>query len=106
MPRDGAYRQPRRIRRPMDARTTATERFIAAFSTAASPAGDGAGAQPSVADAQERRAFPAEFPEGLKPRLRLFLSVDLVGPTPYQQRRQMWRAEIDSFFIHIHSLIQ
>ena len=29
----------------------------------------------------ERKAFPADFPEGLKPRLRLFFSVDLVGST-------------------------
>src|SRR3989344_1397237 len=106
MPRDGAYRQPRRIRRPMDARTTATERFSAAFSPAASPAGDGAGAQPSVADAQERRAFPAEFPEGLKPRLRLFLSVDLVGSTPYKQSRQMWRPEIVSFYRNFDYILQ
>lgn len=44
------------------------------------------------------RAFPPDFPEGLKPRLRLFLSVDLVGSTSYKQSRQVWSPEILSFY--------
>lgn len=47
---------------------------------------------------ERRQTFPDEFPEGLKPRLRLFLSVDLVGSTPYKQSRQVWRPEILSFY--------
>jgi hypothetical protein len=90
----------------MDARTTATERFIAAFSTPASPLGDGAAGRLSLAEAPERRAFPPEFPEGLKPRLRLFLSVDLVGSTPYKQARQIWRPEIVSFYRNFDYILQ
>lgn len=53
---------------------------------------------PCAASSGLRKAFPDEFPEGLKPRLRLFLSVDLVGSTQYKQSRQVWRPEILSFY--------
>ena len=46
----------------------------------------------------QRKTFPDEFPEGLKPRLRLFLSVDMVGSTHYKQSRQAWRPEILNFY--------
>jgi hypothetical protein len=46
----------------------------------------------------DRTVFPEDLPEGLEPRLRLFLSVDLVGSTPYKQGRQAWRPEILSFY--------
>jgi hypothetical protein len=93
----------------MDARTTATERFLAATSAAA-PAPRGFAGGPSVLaeseGARERRVFPPEFPEGLKPRLRLFLSVDLVGSTPYKQTRHMWRPEIVSFYRNFDYILQ
>ena len=47
---------------------------------------------------KERKAFPADFPEGLKPRLRLFFSVDLVGSTPLKQSQQAWRPSILNFY--------
>ncbi|MDB5425968.1 MAG: hypothetical protein JWQ29_3384 [Phenylobacterium sp.] len=46
----------------------------------------------------ERKAFPADLPEGLKPRLRLFLSVDMVGSTPLKQSQQAWRPSILNFY--------
>lgn len=45
-----------------------------------------------------RKAFPAEMPEGLKPRLRLFLSVDLVGSTALKQSHNAWRPAIMNFY--------
>lgn len=56
--------------------------------------------------AAERKVFPDDFPEGLKPRLRLFLSVDLVGSTPYKQSRQIWRPEIVSFYRNFDYILQ
>src|SRR5512140_1809600 len=53
-----------------------------------------------------RRVFPPEFPEGLKPRLRLFLSVDLVGSTSYKQSRQSWSPEILSFYRNFDYALQ
>ena len=44
------------------------------------------------------KSFSDEIPEGLKPRLRLFLSVDLVGSTPYKQSRHAWRPELLNFY--------
>ena len=46
----------------------------------------------------QRKAFPADLPEGLKPRLRLFLSVDLVGSTQAKQSHQSWRPAIINFY--------
>ncbi len=46
----------------------------------------------------ERKAFPTDFPEGLKPRLRLFFSVDIVGSTPLKQSLQPWRPTILNFY--------
>jgi hypothetical protein len=46
----------------------------------------------------ERRSFPADLPEGLKPRLRLFLSVDLVGSTAFKQQGQAWLPVILNFY--------
>jgi hypothetical protein len=64
-------------------------------------------AQPARRDAAvERRVFPDEFPDGLRPRLRLFLSVDLVGSTPYKQSRQIWRPEILSFYRNFDYTLQ
>ncbi|MDB5452856.1 MAG: hypothetical protein JWO33_1434 [Caulobacteraceae bacterium] len=45
-----------------------------------------------------RKPLPDDVPEGLKPRLRLFLSADLVGSTQFKQSRQAWRPEILSFY--------
>jgi hypothetical protein len=53
-----------------------------------------------------RGVFPEEFPEGLKPRLRLFLSVDLVGATHYKQSRNRWRPEILSFYRDFDFILQ
>lgn len=46
----------------------------------------------------DRKAFPADLPEGLKPRLRLFLSVDLVGSTAFKQSRQAWLPALINFY--------
>jgi hypothetical protein len=61
---------------------------------------------PDPKPARERKVFPEDFPEGLKPRLRLFLSVDLVGSTPYKQSRQIWRPEILSFYRNFDYILQ
>lgn len=53
-----------------------------------------------------RSVFPEDFPEGLKPRLRLFLSVDLVGATRYKQSRNRWRPEILSFYRDFDFILQ
>jgi hypothetical protein len=55
---------------------------------------------------EERGAFPEDFPEGLKPRVRLFLSVDLVGATRYKQSRNLWRPEILSFYRDFDFILQ
>lgn len=54
----------------------------------------------------EHKPFPEDFPEGLKPRLRLFLSVDLVGSTEYKQSRHAWRPEILSFYRNFDYILQ
>jgi hypothetical protein len=59
-----------------------------------------------AAKPHERKAFPDDFPEGLKPRLRLFLSADLVGSTLYKQSRQVWRPEIISFYRNFDHILQ
>src|SRR5262249_99661 len=46
----------------------------------------------------ERGVFPGDFPEGLKPRVRLFFSADLVDATRYKQSRNVWRPEILNFY--------
>jgi len=46
----------------------------------------------------DKKAFPKDLPEGLKPRLRLFLSVDLVGSTAFKQQGQSWRPAIMRFY--------
>ncbi|MBW8814708.1 MAG: hypothetical protein JF588_14905 [Caulobacterales bacterium] len=53
-----------------------------------------------------RHVFPQDFPEGLKPRLRLFLSVDLVGSTSYKQSRSVWSPEILSFYRNFDYALQ
>ena len=53
----------------------------------------------------ERKAFPADLPEGLKPRLRLFLSVDLVGSTAFKQSRQEWLPAILNFYRDFDQII-
>jgi len=60
----------------------------------------------SAAAPSERRVFPEDFPEGLKPRLRLFLSADLVGSTRYKQSRNAWRSEILSFYRNFDFVLQ
>jgi hypothetical protein len=68
---------------------------------------DGAGITPQSATAPgERQVFPEDFPEGLKPRLRLFFSVDLVGATQYKQSRTIWRPEILSFYRDFDFILQ
>ncbi len=44
------------------------------------------------------KAFPDEVPEGLRPRLRVFFSADLVGSTSFKQSRMTWHPEILSFY--------
>jgi hypothetical protein len=63
-------------------------------------------AERSEAEPHRRQAFPAEFPEGLKPRLRLFLSADLEGSTPYKQARKVWRPEIIGFYRDFDYILQ
>lgn len=50
--------------------------------------------------------FPEEFPEGLKPRLRLFFSADLVDATRYKQSRNIWRPEILNFYRDFDFILQ
>jgi len=50
--------------------------------------------------------LPDGFPEGLKPRLRLFLSVDLVGSTPFKQSRSAWRPEMLRFYRDFDLILQ
>lgn len=61
---------------------------------------DGAGIKPprSAIAPGERGGFPGDFPEGLKPRVRLFFSADLVDATRYKQSRNVWRPEILNFY--------
>jgi hypothetical protein len=51
-----------------------------------------------VAPTPERTLFPADLPDGLKPRLRLFLSVDLVGSTSFKQSRLAWLPALLDFY--------
>lgn len=60
----------------------------------------------SAAAQARRTTFPEEFPEGLKPRLRLFLSVDLVGSTQYKQSRRAWRPEILNFYSNFEHIFR
>jgi hypothetical protein len=53
----------------------------------------------------ERKAFPQDLPEGLKPRLRLFLSVDLVGSTAFKQSRQEWLPALLNFYRDFDQII-
>jgi hypothetical protein len=55
--------------------------------------------------ASERKAFPQDLPEGLKPRLRLFLSVDLVGSTAFKQSRQAWLPALINFYRDFDQII-
>ncbi|MBL8769886.1 MAG: hypothetical protein JNK30_00770 [Phenylobacterium sp.] len=61
---------------------------------------DGAGINPptSATAPGGQEMFPGDFPEGLKPRLRLFFSADLVEATRYKQSRNVWRPEILNFY--------
>jgi hypothetical protein len=58
-----------------------------------------------VAPPSERTPFPADLPEGLKPRLRLFLSVDLVGSTAYKQSRLAWLPTMLNFYRDFDQLV-
>ncbi|WP_337186630.1 hypothetical protein [Phenylobacterium sp.] len=51
-------------------------------------------------------ALPEGFPEGLKPRLRLFFSVDLEGATHYKQSHNTWRPEILRFYRDFDLILQ
>jgi hypothetical protein len=53
----------------------------------------------------QRKAFPQDLPEGLKPRLRLFLSVDLVGSTAFKQSRQEWLPALLNFYRDFDQII-
>lgn len=70
--------------------------------------GEKVAAKPAIRapEPAERSVFPEDFPEGLKPRLRLFLSVDLVGATRYKQSRNRWRPEILSFYRDFDFILQ
>jgi hypothetical protein len=46
----------------------------------------------------EKKALPADLPEGLKPRIRLFLSVDLAGSTAFKQSRASWLPALLRFY--------
>jgi len=58
-----------------------------------------------VAAPAERKTFPADLPEGLKPRLRLFLSVDLVGSTAFKQSRLAWLPAMLNFYRDFDALV-
>jgi hypothetical protein len=58
------------------------------------------------ASSRERGAFPDDCPDGLKPRLRLFFSVDLVGATHYKQSRNRWRPELLCFYRDFDFILQ
>jgi hypothetical protein len=51
-----------------------------------------------VATSPCRSPIPTDLPEGLKPRLRLFLSVDLVGSTAFKQSRLAWLPAMLDFY--------
>ncbi len=58
-----------------------------------------------MAPSSERKPFPADLPEGLKPRLRLFLSVDLVGSTAFKQSRLAWLPAMLNFYRDFDQLV-
>lgn len=64
--------------------------------------------QPSLSApaSSDRSDFPDDCPDGLKPRLRLFFSVDLVGATHYKQSRNRWRPELLSFYRDFDFILQ
>jgi hypothetical protein len=53
----------------------------------------------------ETKTLPADLPEGLKPRIRLFLSVDLVGSTAFKQSRQAWLPALLNFYRDFDQII-
>ena len=53
----------------------------------------------------ERKPFPDDLPEGLKPRLRLFLSIDLVGSTAFKQSRLAWLPAMLNFYRDFDALV-
>jgi hypothetical protein len=53
----------------------------------------------------EKKALPADLPEGLKPRIRLFFSVDLVGSTAFKQSRTGWLPALLSFYRDFDRLV-
>jgi hypothetical protein len=59
----------------------------------------------NVRPTNQRKAFPPDLPEGLKPRLRLFLSVDLVGSTAFKQSRQEWLPALLNFYRDFDQII-
>lgn len=60
----------------------------------------------SAPASSDRSDFPDDCPDGLKPRLRLFFSVDLVGATHYKQSRNRWRPELLSFYRDFDFILQ
>jgi hypothetical protein len=53
----------------------------------------------------EKKTLPADLPEGLKPRIRLFFSVDLVGSTAFKQSRPAWLPALLNFYRDFDTII-
>jgi hypothetical protein len=53
----------------------------------------------------EKKTLPADLPEGLKPRIRLFFSVDLVGSTAFKQSRSAWLPALLNFYRDFDQII-
>lgn len=53
----------------------------------------------------EKRTLPADLPEGLKPRIRLFFSVDLAGSTAFKQSRSAWLPALVNFYRDFDQII-
>ena len=53
----------------------------------------------------EKKTLPVDLPEGLKPRIRLFLSVDLVGSTAFKQSRQAWLPALLNFYRNFDQVV-
>jgi hypothetical protein len=53
----------------------------------------------------EKKTLPSDLPEGLKPRIRLFFSVDLVGSTAFKQSRTAWLPALLNFYRDFDQII-
>lgn len=55
--------------------------------------------------AHKKKLLPDDLPDGLMPRLRLFLSVDVVGSTALKQSKQAWRPVMLGFYRDFDHLV-